>query len=494
MDRMACVDVPALPLQIALRSRPEWTERPVAIVDVDKPMGTIEWVNERARAHRILPGMRYATALSLSEELRATAVDPHTVAEYVGRLTRWLWRFSPRVEPSSREPGVFWIDAGGLEPLYTSLQAWAVEVRTYLRDAGFEAAVAIGFSRFGSYAAARSHSGTVVFRDPDRECRTLRRVPLDRLGFDPALRDKLGKLGVRTLGGFIDLPAAGIRRRFGVDAHALHEMARGSGWEPLQPAPYEAPITRERSFDHPVSEIDRLFVHIGPLVRSILSELAQADRALTALALALVLDDRSVVRARVAPAAPTLDHRQIYTLIRLRLEASTLAAGVVEVELAADGSRATRRQLELFHPAAPRDFEAIGRAFAKIRADLGAGAVTVARLQEAHLPEGRFAWHTVGAIAEPAPADTGLRPVVRRLHTPAIALPHRARHEPDGWMVARMADGPIEEVVGPHIIAGGWWMREVSRAYHYVRTKSGRWLWVYHDHRRRRWFLHAEVE
>jgi hypothetical protein len=37
-------------------------------------------------------------------------------------------------------------------------------------------------------------------------------------------------------------------------------------------------------------------------------------------------------------------------------------------------------------------------------------------------------------------------------------------------------------------------MREVSRAYHYVRTRKGRWLWIYNDHKRRAWFLHGEVQ
>ena len=159
MDRMACVDVPALPLQILLRRHPDWESLPVAIVDRDKPLGIIRWVNENARRVQILPGMRYATALSLSRDLRAGVVADTEIAEYVGRLTRWLWRFSPGIEPSSREPGVFWIDASGLCPLYTSLQEWALEVRDNLRQAGFESVVGIGFSRFSSYAAARSNSG-----------------------------------------------------------------------------------------------------------------------------------------------------------------------------------------------------------------------------------------------------------------------------------------------------------------------------------------------
>ena len=61
-------------------------------------------------------------------------------------------------------------------------------------------------------------------------------------------------------------------------------------------------------------------------------------------------------------------------------------------------------------------------------------------------------------------------------------------------LVAGVADGPVEEVIGPHFINGGWWMRELTRAYYYVRTRSGRWLWIYHDQKRRRWYLQGEVQ
>ena len=46
--RLACVYVPSLPLQLLVRRHPEWIDRPVAVVDKDKPHGTVLWVNERA--------------------------------------------------------------------------------------------------------------------------------------------------------------------------------------------------------------------------------------------------------------------------------------------------------------------------------------------------------------------------------------------------------------------------------------------------------------
>ena len=78
MDRTACVDLPAFPLQLLLGRHPDWRGHPAAVVDVDRPHGTILRVNEKARALRIVPGMRYGAALSLAGKLRAAPVGSGT--------------------------------------------------------------------------------------------------------------------------------------------------------------------------------------------------------------------------------------------------------------------------------------------------------------------------------------------------------------------------------------------------------------------------------
>ena len=54
MVPLACVELPAFPLQLLLRHRPEWAHYPTAVVAEDKPQGLILWVNERARQHGVL--------------------------------------------------------------------------------------------------------------------------------------------------------------------------------------------------------------------------------------------------------------------------------------------------------------------------------------------------------------------------------------------------------------------------------------------------------
>lgn len=495
MDQRACIDLSALPLQILLRRHPEWKRHPAAVVDHDKPQGIIRWVNQRAHACRILPGMRYVTGLALCRDFCAEVVTDHDVKREVARLIRRLEHFSPQIEPCAREPGVFWLAASGLRHVFPSLSEWAAAIRQDMRQAGFESVVAVGFSRFGSYAAAKVNSRNIVFNSPDEEQVHIRRAPIDRLGFEPRLRDKLSKLGISTVGGFIDLPAEGVRKRFGEDVHEWHRLATGDRWSAVNHVVIRAPVRKTRLLDYPETNFDRLEVILQPMVRSILSRLSERRESVSALRFSLTLDDGGRRDERLTTAEPTVDEKQLLSLIRLRMESLPFSSGVVELKVQGSGVSSPERQLQLFEQAPRRDIASIHRAFARIRADLGNDAVVHARLCEGHLPEARFEWKLLERLnGEILPGRIAERPLVRRIYSPPRPLPMRPRHEPDGWIIDDPADGAVEEIIGPHVVSGGWWRREVSRSYHYVRTRSGRWLWVHHDQRRRRWFLHGEVE
>ena len=145
MDRTACTDLPAFPLQLLLRRNPEWRDHPAAVVEADTPQGTILWINEKARAAGIETGMRYAAGLSLAEDLRAGVVPRQEIDDEVAQLAELMRRFTPSVEPSKDEPGVFWLDAKGLERLFGSLTEWAAGLRAEIKRAGFDASLVVGF-------------------------------------------------------------------------------------------------------------------------------------------------------------------------------------------------------------------------------------------------------------------------------------------------------------------------------------------------------------
>lgn len=547
MARWACVDVPELPLQLLLRRHPEWGDAPACVVAEDRPQGRVLWVNEAARRGKVLPGMRYAAALALCAGLRAGVVAPDEVGRGVAQLAARMRDLAPHVEPCADEPGVFWIEADGLARIYPSASAWGRAVREAVGAMGFFSRVAVGFTRYGSYAVARAGAELAVFRDPESENRAARAVPLARLAIDPALRDDLDKLGVRTLGELLELPAGGLLERYGPGAHRLHQLAAGTAWAPLVPEIPDDPLVERLELDWLDDDVARLLFFVGRLLDPLLARLTLRHERVEALTLRLALDNGTTREESVRPAAPARDAPPLIELLALRLEASVreapLPAKVEALELEAAATPAVETQEDLLAETSRRDPEAARRALARLAAEFGPAAVVRARLRDGHLPEASYLWEPLAPAAYAAlPADAGaerreghalrliegegaaggevrgagsaggaapgsawLRVVggrdpdgpalIRRLYARAVALPPRSHHlRDDGWLIRSLPHGAVVRLTGPFVISGGWWRRPIHREYHFAETGRGDLLWVYFDRERRRWFLQGHVE
>ncbi|MBA2663040.1 MAG: DNA polymerase Y family protein [Bradymonadaceae bacterium] len=481
MDRWACVNVFALPLQLMLGRHAEWKELPAAVVDQDRPQGAILWINRYARERRLREGMRYAEALSLVPQLRVDVVGADEIALAVTTIADCLQRFSPGVEPFEDEAGIFWLNASGLLGLYGSLEAWAASIKQALDSSlGLYASVVVGFSRFGSFAVARAYRKTGVFEEPEHELQAARGVHLALLATSDFAIEPFERLGVRTMGDFLALPAAGIRRRFGAHALRLHRLAAGSLVAPLKPYQSEQPTEQARALDDAEQSTTRLLFLIKQLVHPLCLALDARGEQVVELCLRFVLDHAPSIEESVRPAEATLDEAVLIELVRLRLETMVFAAGVIELNVIARGLRASVEQLGIFVEAARRDLGAANRAFARIRAEFGDHAVVHLRLREGHLPEARFEWVPLQKLVAARAQPTPLRPLMRRLFPIPLAMAtHSLAH--------------FDHHAGPHIISGGWWVREVQRDYHFVEKPDGSLLWIYHDRRRDQWFIHAEV-
>src|SRR5579871_37157 len=497
VDRLACVSLHAFPLQVLLLDHPAWRGTPAAVLEEERPQSPILWVDLHARRAGVRPGMRFAAALALAPALNAGCVSPTSLAQARDRVTGRLRRFAPDVEPAD-DPGIFWIGLTGLEHLYASPARWAEAVRADLRTLGFEATVVIGFTRFGTYAVAHTTRGTRSFREPREERAAALEVPLAHLALAPEIRDILVKLNVTTVRDLVRLPEAGLLERFGVEAYRLHQAA-GESHAKLRPAAEEVPVRAHRTLDEPETDLSRCLFVFKQMLDPMLASLAARGTALAALEIRLELDRYGSRVEQVRPAALTLDPVQVLELVRLRLEdrasvhADDAVPGIVEIDLTAVAVPATHEQLRFFGSHPHRDLTAGNRALARLRAEFGEQAVVRARLRDGHLPEARVTWEPVRALTPPFPSPGRPGMLVRRIWAhPEPAAPATRQH--DGWLILGTGYGAVEDLLGPYIVSGGWWIREVDRAYHFAQTRRGDLMWVYHDRLRRRWFLHGRVE
>ena len=502
--RLACVEIPAFPLQLLWRAEPALRGLPVAIVDHDRPHGTVLWSSKHAREAGVQVGDRYAFALAQCRDLRARRMPEATIAAANEQLRAVLHRLSPRVEPG--DPGTFWLDGDGLERVFpdatqgTAGRAWADTIEHELRQLGYRPTIVLGTSRFATYAIARgTRTGVRLTRDPADERALAEHVPLADIRLSPKLCDALGRLDVWRIGGLIRLPYDGLLERFGPDAARLHALASGERWDPLQPvAPPEAPDERVL-FDDEERDLERLVFAAKPPIERLLQRLARRGRSLITLHVELTLKHGvgkvSLRRDALKPAVPTLESRTLLRLLHLRLTGRPPVAPINAVRVWADDQVATREQLALFVHAPRRDLRAANEVIASLRAELGDDAVLHAVPREGHLPEARYSWEPIDHVVAAAPPTQRARQLVRRIFDKPRQLPVQGRGlRDDGWLLSGLAHGAVVRIRGPYVVSGAWWMREISRDYHFADLKRGERLWVYYDRHRRRWFWQGAIE
>jgi len=292
-------------------------------------------------------------------------------------------------------------------------------------------------------------------------------------------------------------------------------LGQGELQAPLVAQRVDAPLCQRIHLEHSESDLTRLLRVIGKLLVKVLEIFCKRDRALSILRLRFFFEGGGEHREEIRPAAPTLDVTQMIELVSLRLDSVRLSDAVAELELSAEGSRLTRKQLDIFEEKPRRDQRAANRALARIRAEFGDDVVVSARLREGHLPEASFVWEPfkeIGKLGDGSDnnvsngnavsndardgniGDGNLGALVRRVYHRPMPLPARPRQEPDGWMLRGLEQGPVVRIQGPYVVSGGWWRQLVQREYHFAETQSGEILWVYYDRRRRRWSVQGRVE
>ena len=479
MSRPACVDVPALPLQLLLRRHPEWRERPAAVTSGDSAgrssksgaRDPIVWVNRRAVRQGVRPGMTPAAAAAVCPDLRIGRVLPAEIEAATSELAERLYRWSPVVESATAlrpslagfgAVGSFWLRASGLSTLFGPLPDWVASVRNDLAALGFRSSVAVGFSRFGAFAAARARFGARIFEDPEEEREAAGQAPLVRFGLSDRTLTGLEQLGIRSLRDLLRLSGKGLGDRYGEEARQLHRLASGE-IEVLASCVFrpDPPLERRTRFDPPETESERLLFSVKRLLDEILDELRREGLAVLDLSYEMRREDGRVTAASVLPTAPSLDGLRLLSLLRLRLEADSRAARSAPESSALESSALESSALESSDGSAgesaeespgvtafvlraraglaasePQNRFAFGgsdpgtrgntirrdrkqgaEALASIRAEFGEGSLVRIETREAHLPRARFRCEPI------SPAAALIAPLVAPLVAPPVAPP-----------------------------------------------------------------------
>ncbi len=397
----ACLELPALPLDVFARARAPDDTRPFA-VGSGGHTPRIVLADAAARDAGLRAGQLVSAALALAPDLVLRDRDPAAEAAALACVATWIAQFTPMV--TLAPPVAVLADIGGSLRLFGGRPRLAALLAAGARDLGYTARLA--FAPTPAAALAFARAGLVGTATPSALDAALAPLPLAHFDVDPAARELLAAAGVGTFGAAAALPRDGLARRVGPAFMRTLDRARGAIPDPRPP--FVPPPRYEGRLELPaaVERTDALAFAVQRLVHELAGWLLGRGLGVTRLSLTLAHERWAVGRDTPAAttvgfalAAPARDVPHLVGVLRERLARLELPAPVVALTLAsAEAAPLAGRNLGLL----PGEDNAVGVPLIdRLRARLGERAVAWVVPRAEHRPERA---HTEAATPASAPA------------------------------------------------------------------------------------------
>ena len=421
---------PHLPLRLARQRRetarsgssanPEFPLGPVVLGGQPWTDGPVLDMSPAARGLGIRRGMPLGSAHRLAPEAAFLDPDPAADAAAVERALDRLADFSPGVagvtDPADPAYGLLEIQVDGLRRLWGEEDVLVLRLREALKPLlPGRPGAGIAGTRFAATLAAAGAGESPVSVPPGGDAGFLAPHPAALLTPDRAVRGRLARFGLETIGAVADLPRSALIARFGDEGGRMHARARGEELTPFRPRRAPERMVLGLSLEPAVADLEPLRFVLRRLVAALADQLLGRGAATLRAHLRLELDTafskpdvpRRLTFEQRLP-EPTAEAEAIERLLYAQLERTPPPAPVARLELElAEVAPAAGQQLPLFIPQAARSAR-LGWQLARLALTYGDDRIRRVEVMdpEAPLPEQRWRWISV----ESGATLTGDRP------------------------------------------------------------------------------------
>ena len=359
---------------------------PAAVVWANR----LQAVSLAARARGVQPGQRRREAQGRCPDLEVLAPDPGRDARAFEAVLVALDGVTPLVEVTA--PGCATFPTRGPSRYFGGDEALAAHVAALVRAAldplgpPGEVPVGVGVADgpFAASLAARRGAarGEPLVVAPGASAAFLAPAATVTLG-RPDLVDVLGRLGIRTLGAFADLPSGDVLARFGSDGLAAHRLAAGLDERLPDIADPPADLTVAAALDPPAERVDTAAFVAKTLADDLHERLEQRGLACTRV-LVEAETEHGETRARLWRHEGALTAAGIADRVRWQLDgwltgpvAHRPTAGITRLTLVPDEVVPAKGRQLGFWGGETASAERASRALARVQAMLGPDAVRV---------------------------------------------------------------------------------------------------------------------
>jgi protein ImuB len=453
----ACILLPQLALDVALRGQPDPTA-PLALVTGPAQRRVLRAVNPAARALGLRPGQSLSAAHALSRHFLSVEYDLAQVEQAQHLLATWAYGFSSQV--SLHYPRALLLEVASGMGLFGPWPAFEARLRDELTALGFCHRIVLATNPVAARMLTNVRDGLAITTFEQLR-QAISNLPVDRMGLAREHATSLMRMGLRQAGQLLQLERAALARRFPAQLLIQLDLLLGLRLQALgffsPPECFDCRL--ELNFD--VESTQALLFPLRRLLSDLAVFLAGRDGGVQRFVIHLEHAEGADTQVPVGLLTAERDPGLLFELARGRLEPVQVTRPVRNLRLLAN-------ELPAYVPVAQGLFDAPAAAGQgweqlreRLRARLGDQAVSALRYQADHRPEHAWAMDD-GPGPVPATGFAPLRP---------------------GWLLPSaqpFAEGSWQCLAGPERIESGWWDGgDVRREYFRLRLPCGRQAWVY---------------
>lgn len=475
--------------------KPALKDTPFVLASPERGRVMVKAANPCAEQNGIHAGMVVADARALLPELEVLPYPSELNEKLLRGLSEWCLRYTPAV--SVDLPDGLMLDVSGCAHLWGGERPYLREIITKLRTAGYDLRAAMADTIGCAWAIARFGKVSPLI-EPGKQSQALRALPPTALRIEPATIDRLEKLGLTTIGSFMDMPRSTLRRRFGSLLLLRLDRALGIEEEVLQYIFTIEPYQVRQPHLIPVRTAKGMEVGLQELLVALCKRLEKEGKGLRTAALKCFRVDGNEQQITIGTGRPSRHVEHLFKLFETKIATLEPDLGFELLLLeAATVEDLSASQEAFWHTGGNCNQPVIAELLDRVAVKFGQGIV------KRYLPD-EHAWPErsikPAAFLQEEPATDWRTDLPRPIHLLAKPEPITVTVPlPDYPPMLFHYKGVLHKVQkadGPERIEQEWWLSQgLYRDYYVVEDENAYRYWLFrlghYDNRAPEWFIHG---
>jgi protein ImuB len=495
-QRFVSICFPRLMTDWFMIRRPALRDTAFVLAAPDHGRMVITAVSHKAQEQSITTGMAVADARAIYPSLEVLDDMPGQAEKLLHALGKWCIRYTP-VTAVDLPDGLI-LDVSGCAHLWGGEQPYLEDIAARLQNAGYHVRVAMADTIGAAWGVSRFGSPITVVPAGDHMS-TLLPLPPETLRLEPLVLERLQKLGLRTVGSFINMQRSALRRRFGTGILLRIDQAAGLADEVIHPLQPVQPYEERLPCLEPIITRTGIEIALERMLEALCQRLQQEGKGLRSALLKCYRIDNQVVQAGIGTNRASHNSTHLFKLFELKIPALEPDPGIELFTLEASGiEEVIPSQEALWRGASAVEDTGIAELLDRLAGKAAKDGIRRYLPDEHHWPERSI--RLAASLAEkPATAWRTDRPRPTRLlpQPEPVIVSAPIPDYPPMLFVYKGVVHDIRKADGPERIEREWWLEPGEhRDYYCVEDEEGCRYWLFRSghydvDNPRAWFIHG---